>query len=133
MVSILNIFKMICDVCSSMLSCHKGFHWRGTYDLEFDHHSTPQELLFYAEQNCCICRVLLEKWKKVRSAEIPTNIDADPERHRCFLRAGLKFDREWGVYRLGFKLRNNENIGNFALKQLKDKENVRDMFLRQTG
>jgi hypothetical protein len=116
-----------------MLTCYKGYHWRGTFDLEFDHHPTPQELLFYAGQNCCICRVLFEKWKKVRSAEIQTNIDADPERHRCFLRAGLKFDREWGVYLLGFKLRDNENIGNFALKQLKDKENVRDMFLRQAG
>jgi hypothetical protein len=125
------IFKMICNTCRRMLSQHEGFHWRGTYDLEFDHHTSVQDLLYSAEQNCCICRVLFAKWKKVKPPEASADTDADPERQRHLLRAGLKFDRKWGVYRLGFRLKNNENIGNFALKHLKDDERVRDMFLRQ--
>jgi hypothetical protein len=46
-----------------MFRAQKGRQWKGTYDLQFQHHSTVKSLRSSFDGNCGICRVLYEDLK----------------------------------------------------------------------
>jgi hypothetical protein len=49
---------MICETCFKMLRGQDGRVWRGTYDLNFNHHTQMKNLRYSAHMHCGICRVL---------------------------------------------------------------------------
>jgi hypothetical protein len=114
---------MICNVCKEMLEKHINYRWTGTYDLEFDHHPNEKSLANSAKENCCICRVLLSKFKIRPDADNKSqNYIARKKREAFFTQASLSYDRQWSAYRLDIRLNeryNLERLGNFFLKVLR--------------
>lgn len=51
-------YIMICDTCFKMLRGQDGRIWKGTYDLNFKHHTRMKNLRRSADMHCGICRVL---------------------------------------------------------------------------
>jgi hypothetical protein len=46
-----------------MMRGQEGRIWKGTYDLQFNHHKNVGDLRSSAKINCGVCRVLLEELK----------------------------------------------------------------------
>ena len=105
-----------------MLEEHKNYHWRGTYDLSFEHHIDKLSLEHAASQDCCICRTIASKVKALQQADIePATPAVANWEKECFTRASLSYVRQWKVYRLDFRLNrsyNSERVGTFFLKQI---------------
>jgi len=114
---------MVCNVCKEMLEKHKNYRWKGTYDLAFDHHPSQKSLQDSANENCCICRVLLSKFKARPEADHePQDQPAGKKREPFFTQASLSYNRQWSAYRLDVKLNeryNLERVGSFFLKELR--------------
>jgi hypothetical protein len=49
---------MICATCFKMLRGQDGRIWKGTYDLNFNHHTQMKDLRRSADTHCGICRIL---------------------------------------------------------------------------
>jgi hypothetical protein len=52
---------MLCDTCFRMLRGQDGRIWKGTYDLNFNHHTQMKDLNRSADMHCGICRILFEE------------------------------------------------------------------------
>lgn len=106
-----------------MLEEHKHRRWTGTYDLAFDHHFTHESLESSAKINCCICRVVLAKFKSRPHAEydpLPSKVVAE-KKAPAFTRASLLYARQWKAYRLDVKMNevyDSELVGSFMLEEL---------------
>lgn len=114
---------MVCAVCKTMLEQHKNYRWKGTYDLSFDHHPTRQSLDDSAKDNCCICRVVLDKFKARPETERGGKGYGEAEGRELSTHASLSYDREWIAYRLDVKLGERwkgELVGSFFLKELRE-------------
>lgn len=92
---------MLCDKCWGMLRGHDSRQWKGTYNLNFDHHNSLESLEKSSALKCGICRVLDEEWAE--------RLDGEPrlETDHFQSSAGLSVvddidDKD--IYRLDFKL-----------------------------
>lgn len=115
---------MVCSVCIEMLEKHKNYRWKGTYDLAFDHHESLKSLDKSAKEECCICRVLLAKFKSRPDSEHENSQPAIALRKSkaFFTHASLTYARQWSAYRLDIRLNERyekERVGSFLLKQLR--------------
>lgn len=71
---------MICNTCFKMLRGQDGRIWKGTYDLNFTHHTQMTDLCHSADEHCGICRVLFAELQsrlglgaKASSSSTPTH------------------------------------------------------------
>jgi hypothetical protein len=71
---------MICDTCFKMLRGQDGRIWKGTYDLNFNHHTQIKDLHRSADMHCGICRVLFaELQTRTASREQELSVSKKPE------------------------------------------------------
>lgn len=105
---------MLCDKCWGMLRGHDGQQWKGTYNLNFKHHSSLEGLKASSALNCGICRVLEEEWAVRLGGEPRLATD------RFQSTAGLSVvndvdDKD--IYRLDFKLTGTLSDTDFVHKK----------------
>lgn len=102
---------MICPTCYRMLRGQRGRRWRGTYDLQFSHHTDTFELRKSSEMSevgCCICRKIWYELQRIESDGRKKSISA-------FL---AEVPQQRGLYRLDFKLGNSsKRLATFLLQQ----------------
>ncbi|KAH6708824.1 heterokaryon incompatibility protein-domain-containing protein [Leptodontidium sp. MPI-SDFR-AT-0119] len=114
---------MVCTICEDMLKKHAN---QQHYGLAFDHQPSLESLIESAKENCCICRVLLAKFKTIQPYAVLGKSMARPGKTEAVLtQASLTYNREWAAYRLDIRLNqrhNLERVGSFFLKQLPVKE-----------
>jgi hypothetical protein len=71
---------MICDTCFKMLRGQDGRIWKGTYDLNFNHHTQMKDLRRSADMHCGICRVLFAELRtRSGSGARESSVSKDPE------------------------------------------------------
>jgi hypothetical protein len=61
---------MLCETCHGMLRGQDGRLWKGTYDLDFNHHTKMKDL-HRSATHCGICRVLFEALRTELEAVSP--------------------------------------------------------------
>jgi hypothetical protein len=119
---------MICQTCYRMLRGPRGRRWRGTYDLQFDHHTDRIDLQRSSELStvgCCICRKV---WNELQSIELdydgvqqsgkPRSYRVGKARKRFISAFLAEVPRQRGLYRLDFKFGNPpKRLATFLLQQ----------------
>lgn len=115
---------MICPTCYRMLRGQKGRRWRGTYDLQFDHHSDRLALQQASEIGTVGCTICVKIWNELQRLEFEHDgLQQDGRRHpggrRRFVSAFLaEVPKQRGLYRLDFKLNNpQKRLATFLLQQ----------------
>jgi hypothetical protein len=79
---------MLCDTCFRMLRGQDGRIWKGTYDLNFNHHTQMKDLNRSADMHCGICRILFEELQtKLGLGSIVSSPSTPPNQLQIVLRS----------------------------------------------
>ena len=122
---------MICPTCYYMLRGQRGRRWRGTFDLQFDHHSDVIELQESSRMSivgCFICRKIWNELQRIEANQDTRQYDGESRRRwiptgptvtKQFINAFLaEVPQQIGLYRLEFKLGNPpKRLATFLLQQ----------------
>jgi hypothetical protein len=119
---------MICPTCYRMLRGQRGRRWRGTYDLQFDHHTERIDLQRSSELSevgCCICRKIWNELQRIEADYDGDQHSGHSRRYRTrkvrkhFISAFLaEVPRQRGLYRLDFKFGSPlKRLATFLLQQ----------------
>jgi hypothetical protein len=104
-----------------MLEKNANQRW---YGLAFDHHPGLLSLKNSVKEDCCICRVLFEKFNSIHpeADQQLQKYSGGKKTEAVLTQASLTYNREWAAYRLDIRLNkryNLERVGSFFLKQLR--------------
>ncbi|KAL5120569.1 hypothetical protein ACEQ8H_001588 [Pleosporales sp. CAS-2024a] len=62
---------MVCTKCRNMLTKQAGRVWKGSFELDYEHHTQGSELLESVQQSCMICHRLYDEFEaKIESDKI---------------------------------------------------------------
>jgi len=98
---------VLCGTCEYMLRGQGGRQWKGTYDLNYNHHDSVQKLEDSVIHKCAICRAISDELRSKLGSEQPS---AAKELAITACISEISSAGKYRLWRLDFKIRYDRDL-----------------------